>query len=142
MLAYLDTSLLVKRYVPEAGSDELDQFLCETQPRVIASELTRLELACTLARKSREGLLTQHKLDTLQRQSDADFLSGTIAQVALDSRVLRRGLELMRDLKQAVATLDTIHLATALLHQVDLFMTCDRQLARAASEAGLTTWPK
>jgi len=139
--AYIDTSLLVKRYVPELGSDELDQYLCDTQPLLFASELSRLELASTLARKHREGLLTRPNLDAMHRQADADFLSGSISIVKLESQVLKRGLELMHTLAQPIATLDAVHLATALLDSADLFMTNDRQLARAALESGLEVWP-
>ena len=139
--AYIDTSLLVKRYVPEIGSDELDQFLCDTQPHLLVSELSRLELASTLARKRREGQFTQRQLDVMQHQADEDLLSGSIEVALLQGQVISRALSLMRSLKQPVATLDAIHLATALLQSVSLFMTNDQQLARAATEAGLTVWP-
>ena len=43
-------------------------------------------------------------------------------------------------LEQAIATLDAIHLASALKQGVDIFMTDDKQLGRAASEAGLQAW--
>ena len=139
--AYIDTSLLVKRYVPELGSDELDQFLCDSQPDMWVSELSRLELASTLARKRREGQFTQRQLDAIQIQADEDLLSGNIEVAALHASVVSRALGLMRSLKQPLATLDSIHLATALIQGIELFMTNDRQLARAAAETGLTVWP-
>ena len=37
--------------------------------------------------------------------------------------------------------LDATHLATALVHNADMFLTNDKQLARAALETGLQVWP-
>ena len=141
MKAYIDTSLLVKRYTPELGSRELDEFLCQTQPALFVSELSRVELASALARKNRDGLLDAQKLQAVHEQANADFLSGTIEVVRLESHVVQRAYELMRSLAQPVATLDSLHLATALLDNAALFMTNDRQLARAAVESGLIVWP-
>ena len=141
LLAYFDTSLLVKRYVPEVGSNELETYLCAKQPHLMVSELSRLEFTSTLQRKMREGVLTQALVDAMQRQADEDLLSGVIEMTALDSQIISRGLTLMRTLKQAVATLDAIHLATALARKADMFLTNDKQLARAALETGLQVWP-
>ena len=140
-LAYFDTSLLVKRYVPESGSDELETYLCGQQPRLMVSELSRLELTSTLQRKMRERVLTLALFNAMQHQADEDLLSGAIELAALEGQVISKGLILMRTLKQTVATLDAIHLATALVHNADLFLTNDKQLARAALEAGLQVWP-
>lgn len=141
MKAYIDTSLLVKRYTPEPLSDEFDQFLCDAQPELIISELSRLELASVLSRKRREGRLSAPDLESVRRQADSDFLAGTVEVVKLESRVVKRALELMYTLSNPVATLDAIHLATALQENATLFMTDDRQLARAAIESDLAVWP-
>ena len=140
MKAYIDTSVLVKRYVSEAGSDALDSFLVTAQPELMASELIRLELVSTFGRKCREGRFPRTDLDKLQIQIDADLLSGRIELVVLHRDILMRALNLMRSLNQPPATLDAIHLASALAQRVDVFMTNDHQLSQAATEAGLATW--
>ena len=140
MKAYIDTNVLVKRYVSEPGSDALDSFLMTAQPDLIASELIRLELVSTFGRKCREGRFTSADLDKLQIQADADLLSGRIELVSLRGDLIQRALGLMRRLVQPLATLDAIHLASALTQRVDVFMTNDQQLTRAATEAGLATW--
>lgn len=140
MKAYIDTSVLVKRYVSEPGSDALDTFLVTAQPDLIASELIRLELVSTFGRKCREGWFTSSDLDKLQIQADADLLSGRIELVNVRGDLLQQALDLMRRLVQPLATLDAIHLASALSEHVDIFMTNDQQLSRAATEAGLATW--
>ena len=140
MKAYIDTSVLVKRYVSEPGSDALDTFLVTAQPDLIASELIRLELVSTFGRKCREGWFTSSDLDKLRIQADADLLSGRIELVNVRGDLLQQALDLMRRLVQPLATLDAIHLASALSEHVDIFMTNDQQLSRAATEAGLATW--
>lgn len=140
LTAYIDTSLLVKRYVTEPGSDELDAYLFDTQPTLFISELTRLELASSFARKQREGRITKAHQAALRQQADEDVLSGMIKLISLENSVIRQGLALMHTLEQAIATLDAIHLASALKQGVDIFMTDDKQLGRAASEAGLQAW--
>ena len=140
LTAYVDTSLLVKRYVTEPGSDELDAYLLEAQPTLFISELTRLELASTFARKQREGRISAMHQAALRQQADEEVVSGMLKLVNLDSGVLRQGLSLMQSLTQAIATLDAIHLASALRQKVDIFMTDDKLLARAAAEAGIQVW--
>ena len=140
MKAYIDTSVLVKRYVSEPGSDALDSFLVTAQPELIVCELMRLELVSTFGRKCREGRFSSADLDKLQIQADADLLSGRIELVSLHGDLVQRALGLMRRLVQPLATLDAIHLASALSEHVDIFMTNDQQLSRAATEAGLATW--
>ena len=141
MKAYIDTSVLVKRYVCEPGSDALDNFLVTAQPELVASELVRLELASVFGRKCRQGRFSSTDLDKLQIQADTDLLSGHIELVTLNRNVLQQALHLMRRLAQPLATLDAIHLASALAQQVDVFMTADQQLSRGATEAGLAIWP-
>ena len=137
---YIDTSLLVKRYVTEPGSDELDAYLLDMQPSLFVSELSRLELASTLARKQREGRMTKLHHAALRQQADEDVLAGSLRLIQLESSVIRQGLSLMSTLDQAIATLDAIHLASALHQGVEVFMTDDKQLGRAALEAGLQVW--
>jgi len=48
-LTYLDSSALVKRYVPEAGSEWIDR-LCKTEP-VVVSLVAVPETASALARR-------------------------------------------------------------------------------------------
>jgi len=139
--AYLDTSLLLKRYLPEEGASELEAFLLDTQPELVASELARLELLSTLGRKYRDGHMRAEVIPHVQHAADIDFLHGAIRLLRLGSEVVRESLRLLQTLRNPVATLDCLHLATAIQASVELFMTNDRQLARAATECGLQVWP-
>jgi hypothetical protein len=49
---YIDTSALAKRYIDEAGSEDIDAFLGRW-PRVLISRLVVLEFRCVLQRRRR-----------------------------------------------------------------------------------------
>ena len=89
--AYLDTSLLVKRYLPERGSDELESFLLAEQPEVVVSEIARIELLSTVSRKHRDGELAADVVPHIQHASDEDysFLSAAIGSTCI---ALRAGM--------------------------------------------------
>lgn len=139
--AYIDTSVLVKRYLPEAGASELEHFLLSTQPELVASELVRLEFLSTIGRKHREGQLRTEVIPQVQHAADLDFLHGSMRLLRVGSDVVRDALRLLQTLQNPIATLDSLHLASALQASAELFMTNDRQLARAAAECGLQVWP-
>ena len=55
--AYLDTSVLIKLYVAETFSTEVERFVGETDGIVI-SRLSTLEWHCAMARRARTGQIT------------------------------------------------------------------------------------
>jgi len=141
MLTYIDTSMLLKRYVPELGAEELDLRLTQEQPDLILSELGRVELLSALARAVRAGRIDA----TFSANSYSRFLedvsSGVVELQPIHSGVIQQAADVIRQLKQPLATLDSLHLATALRCQADMFFTTDQQLSRAAKEVGLAVWP-
>jgi predicted nucleic acid-binding protein len=69
-LHFLDTSALTKRYLAEVGSNWVDS-LCTNDP-IAVSTLVTVELASALARRAREGVITQSQRDELMRSFLAD----------------------------------------------------------------------
>lgn len=67
---------------------------------------------------------------------DDDMRSGFFAVHALDTSVLITARRLIAE-GPPLATLDALHLASAIDGGADVLATDDRQLARAASDAGL-----
>ena len=73
-LCYLDTSALAKWYLREPLSEEVEAFLL-TLPCGVISSLTRLEMACLLARRRRSGEIsptTEARVTALFEQEIAD----------------------------------------------------------------------
>ena len=141
MLAYVDTSMLVKRYLPELGSDEFEARLLAEQPDLLVSELVQPELTSALRRRVRQGHIDADYLDDALESFQQDLRRSAIRLGRLDGACLQRASALLRKLQAPLATLDALHLATALEHACDMLFTSDLQFARAASEAGLSCWP-
>ncbi|MCX6064746.1 MAG: type II toxin-antitoxin system VapC family toxin [Chloroflexi bacterium] len=141
MILYLDTSALIKRYVVEAGSNEVTAFieLAETVGSVI---LTRIEMAAALAKAVRMNWVESGEADSAWHDFLAHWQSFTRLSVtpALAERAARLAWE------YGLRGYDATHLAAALLWQETLEMpvtlaTYDRELWLAGQKAGLTVWP-
>jgi predicted nucleic acid-binding protein len=134
--AYFDTSVLVKRYVEEAGSIEAAALF--RQFHVVSSALARVELLSALFRRLTAGELTlSHVMSTLTRiQSER----GSWRLIQIDALVLGRAEALVRD--HTLRTLDAIHVASALVYGDALgvqlpFVTADERQRAAAGRLAL-----
>lgn len=134
-LVYVDTSVLAKRYLRGPASDAIDDWLDEPAQRFLVSDLVVVELESVVARRARE---LQGNLDRNQvrLRIDDDMRSGFFAVHALDTSVLISARRLIAE-GPPLATLDALHLASAIDGRADVLATDDRQLARAAIDAGL-----
>ncbi len=141
-LTYIDTSLLVKRYVTESGSAELEARLLGEQPQLIISELVRAEIISTFRRKERNAVIARVGSDRAMQYFEQDAAAGVLSLKPLNAAVVTRAARLIGELQSPLATLDALHLATALIHGAAHFFTTDDQLTKAAKEAGLIVWPE
>ena len=108
---YLDASALVKLFVPEPGSDDLNQELAGLKD-VIVLDLALTEMASALGRRAREQLLTRDQARRLFRE--ASKLHASSHHAELTPPIHRRAERLMLSLTVPLRTLDALHLATAL----------------------------
>lgn len=141
MRAYVDTSMLVKRYLPELGSEEFEARLIGEQPELLVSELVLPELTSALRRRLRQGHIDAGYCEDALESFEQDVQRAAIRLASLDRACVQRASALLRRLQAPLATLDALHLATALEHACEVLFTSDMQLARAAGEAGLPCWP-
>lgn len=141
MIAYLDTSALIKRYVAERGSKET--VALTSQAEVVATSIvSRAEVAAALAKAARTGLLSPAAARKAQRAFVGEWMD--LARVLVSEAVVERAQALAWE--HALRGSDAVHLASALFWQesVDgatVFATFDRRLWKAAREAGLNSWP-
>jgi predicted nucleic acid-binding protein len=142
MILYLDSSALVKRYVVETGSKDVNA-LIEQAEAVGSVILTRVEMASALAKSVR-----MNWLDTQDAQNAwQDFLAQwpSFARLAVTPALVERASRLAWD--YGLRGYDATHLATALLWQDTLEMpvtlaTYNRGLWLAGQKAGMTVWPQ
>jgi len=141
---YLDASVLVKRYVNEAGSDWIRSLIGSTpSPLLFTSRMTVVEVISAFARRARDGSLTDEAFALARDAFFGDCQRGyqvmppTLAVISLSCALLER---------HPLRAYDVLHLATALVAQRFLaseshlsltFLTADARLLQAAVAEGL-----
>lgn len=141
MIAYVDTSALVKLFVTEEGSDATRARL-STASVLGTSLVARPELGAALARGVRCGLLT--KAEAAEARSCLEAVWPTWVHLTLNESLVARAEELAWEYQ--LRGYDAVHLASALTWQDHLssqvaMVTFDRELWQAAAAAGAAAWP-
>jgi predicted nucleic acid-binding protein len=137
VILYLDTSSLVKLYVPEAGSAEVQQIVDDAEVSA-TSRLAYVEAKAAFARKRRERGITAAGYRTVTRDFDHDWEAFFIVDVS--SEVIKFAAELAE--KRALKGYDAVHLASALTllrhsGRPVAFSCFDVRLSLAARREGL-----
>jgi predicted nucleic acid-binding protein len=133
---YLDTSVLAKRYLPSPQSDRVEAMLDRAEHRFILSELVVVELESTLRRRAAERPGKTIDRAKVRLRFDDDLRSGFFVIHPLRTSILVSARRWIAE-GEPLATLDALHLATALDAHAEVLATDDRQFARAARAAGL-----
>ena len=142
MIIYADTSALVKLFVTEEGSQATrDMFLGAW---IIGTGLlARAELGAALVRGARRGLLAE--AEAQQARDQIERVWPTWVHITADERLVSQAEALAWE--YYLRGYDAVHLASALTWQERLghdvvLATFDRELWKAAEQAGLATWPE
>jgi predicted nucleic acid-binding protein len=140
---YLDTSALVKRYVEEPGSAEVDK-LFESAYRgsaVLSTSIYNIgEAASAIDKKARRGELTRDAeaaVSLMLREVKTLTRLGNLTIVPLGGAVLRRSITLA--LRHHLYFADALQIASCLYVKCGAFYTADAELAEAAEREGLKT---
>ena len=133
MIAYLDTSALLRLVLGEPGALENLQ----TVDALVSSELLAVEALRTIDRLRLQGVLSAEEAAS-RRGTTTEWLE-SIDLVLLQRPVLARASE---PFPTPLGTLDAVHLATALvwqdrMRQPLVLATHDRDLALAARSFGI-----
>jgi uncharacterized protein len=138
--AYFDTSVLVKRYVREAGSKQARELL--RHHRFLSCAIAPLEAVSAFSRRHVAGELSARNFSAIMSRLHAD--QGHWELIEVNASVLARAEEVVA--RAGVRTPDALHLAAALSFQ-ELsglrlpFITADEQQREAAQQLGLqVTW--
>lgn len=141
---FLDTSALVKRYVPEIGSDWI---LSITDPAtsndLAISQITWVEVHSAFARRLRDGSLSADRFDLILQKVREDF-ENEYQIVDVDRTLIETAGELV--LRHPLRAYDSVQLASALRVQSMLisvqntqliFVSADNRLLNIAQSEGL-----
>ena len=141
MILYLDSSALVKRYVREVGSPQVEDLIARSD--VVGTGLvSRAEVAAALARAVRRGMLPRDQAEAALLGFRSQWLR--LARLQITEPLLARADALAWD--YGLRGYDAIHLAAALFWQEMLrvpvtLATFDRELWQAGQAVGLALWP-
>lgn len=141
MIVYLDASALVKRYVAEAGSTEVDALISEAEA-IGTAVISRAEVSAALAKAVRVKSVSKNAGKSALQAFTADW--DNLIRLQLTEVLVARAAALAWE--QGLRGYDAVHLATALfwhetLDEVVTVATYDRELWKSAKTSGLSVWP-
>ena len=141
MIVYLDASALVKRYVAEAGSAEVESLIAEARA-IGTAVVSRAEVAAALAGAARVGLITREAAMKALEAFNADWEH--LIRLQLGEPLAARAATLAWE--HGLRGYDAVHLAAALVWRETLgesvtVASYDRELWRGAQASGLSSWP-
>ena len=136
-MVYLDTSALLKRYIPEINSEAFDTYFVDHAPLSI-SRLGLVEVRCALARKRRNKQITAGREKAAMNEIRTDIQDGILVTYPVGDTHFAEALHLIDKLtKVPLRSLDAIHLSIARSLDVHEIATADSVLRLAAQALGM-----
>ncbi|MFP4379577.1 MAG: type II toxin-antitoxin system VapC family toxin [Candidatus Sumerlaeia bacterium] len=134
MKTFFDSSAFAKRYIDETGSNRVE-IICRESQALGLSVLCAPEIISALNRRKREKSISarQYKLARqrlFEEISDADIINLTDMVIADAIKILE---------KNAIKTLDALHISCAVSWNADLFVSSDKRQLDAARKVRLRT---
>lgn len=135
-MRYFDASVLVKRYVHEAGSANVRRLISSDTPAT--SRLSEIEVTSALARRAREGTISTAERDRAIAAIGTDL--STMLVIELTAEVSARARILLQ--RHPLRAGDAIQLASCLYLQDEFghkipYVASDDRLIQAARAEGL-----
>jgi predicted nucleic acid-binding protein len=142
VIAYLDASALVKRYVAEAGSMHVNALIAAASV-VGTTAISHAEVSSALSKAVRMRLLSREEAASALQVFNTEWES--LVRLQLTEVLISRAATLAWE--HGLRAYDAIHLAGALFWQDMLgdpvtLASYDRQLWEAAKVTGLIAWPE
>jgi predicted nucleic acid-binding protein len=143
VIVYFDTSALVKRYVEETSSREVEALFEEENTILGSVIIAQVEMAAALQKAIRLGNASEALLPEIWQDFLDDWKSFTRIQVS--SSLVEKASQI--SFTHKLRGYDSLHLAAACLWQEKLALpvtlaTFDRELWLAGQEAGVEVWPE
>ena len=128
MRIFLDSSALAKRYVSEAGTEQVLR-RCQEADEIVLSILCVPELISGFNRLRREGKLSAARYRGLKENLAADIEQATVLEFS--PPVIDRTISCLEH--APLRALDAMQLASAIESRCRLFVTADRRQCEAAA---------
>lgn len=132
MRIFFDSSAFAKRYVREAGTDQV-LALCDQATEMGMSAIALPEIISASCRLNRENKITRVQYQQIKDALIADIEDAAICD--LTANVLANSIKALE--LASMRSMDAIHIGSALALQCDLFVSADLRQCDAASRIGL-----
>ncbi len=132
MLVFFDSSAFAKRYVREAGSDDV-LLWCEQASEIGLSGIALPEIISAFCRLSREKRISRKQYHALKVSLLEDVRDVAICD--LSPEVIRHSILALE--KSTLCGMDAIHIGSALALRAEVFVSADQRQCQAAKLAGL-----
>jgi len=133
---FLDSSAFAKRYIEEAGSDDVDA-ACLAASDLGLCVICLPEILSALNRRLRERALRRAEYDLIKQRLLDDV--GDASIVDLTPAVVKETVALLE--ASPLRAADAMHVAAAVAWGAEWFLSADRRQLAAARRAGLRTKP-
>jgi uncharacterized protein len=134
-MLYIDTSVLVAYYCPEAISEQVEDILINTSKPAI-SHLTEIELVSAVSRKIRDKALTQEQGNKIVSQFNTHIDQKSYTYLPLQSIHYLTARDWIAQFNTPLRTLDALHLAIATKSNIPI-LTADLKFAKSAKILGV-----
>lgn len=134
---YFDTSALAKWYINERDSEKVEAFLRDHGP-VAISFLTSVEMRSLLTRRRKNRDFNPEMEMRIWATFNDDIQRKHLIQLAVSEDVFHTATNVTAMLPDiSLRTLDVLHLAVCLSHDMERIATADRVIADSASMLGM-----
>lgn len=137
-MVYVDTSALVKRYLAERASNDVDRLL-QSRGLFQVCRLTVTEMRCALARRRRAGHIDAGIEVAAIGELRTDILNGALRVTPMSDDHFVEAYAIIESVPAIpLRPLDAVHIAVARRIAAPEFATADKTQAEAARALGFT----
>ncbi len=143
-MVYADSSFLASLYLPDAQSAAANSFLAKAQTPLAFTSFNRVELRNLLRNMVARGEATSSTVAKTFPLIESDLNEGLLIEKALDLGKLLKLAEQLSSRhgeKFVIRCVDLLHVASAHVLGIQVFLTFDRQQAVFARQSGLSVKP-
>ena len=132
MLVFFDSSAFVKRYIQEAGTDQVMGW-CDKATEIGLSSVALPEIISAFCRLQREDKINMEQYLQLKRMLMVDIEDAVVCD--LGPLVLAKAISSLEN--NILRGMDAIHIGSAVVLKADIFISSDNRQCDAADRAGL-----
>ena len=137
-MIYIETSSFLDYYLGRPRAEQVRDALVKHQKPMVLNPLIELEVNSVLGRLVNQKVLTQHERIDFDQDLYHDLSESVVIHKPIPlEEVMSNAIEMTRAKGYTSRTMDTAHVAYALLLEVDLFVCADKEQASLAKKFGL-----